>query len=205
MVAYVLIKLHCIVSRSRQWTSQENWSITSSNPPKMYIRAPTMQAECPSRAPGKLPLTFGVSHSKVLVSKQNKISHTCENIMIGSDFSVELHNANLPSRHSVHQIGKLCFHMQQPCGLQWFYTFSENRNRCHKIKQKVFRPSWLRKNIFMRDRVGFVQVLSRCNVFFLPYLWKGTLGYFLSLVVCSSDQRRFKTFRTWTSIGLSDL
>lgn len=73
---HVWIKLHCIVSRSKQCTSHENWSITSSNPPKMYILLPTMHALCPSRAPGKFPLTSGVSHSRVRVSKQNRISHT---------------------------------------------------------------------------------------------------------------------------------
>lgn len=74
--AYVWIKLHCIVSRSKQCTSQENWSITSSKPPKRYILLPTMHALWPSRAPGKFPLTSGVSHSRVCVSKQKRISHT---------------------------------------------------------------------------------------------------------------------------------
>lgn len=74
---YVWTKLHCIVLRSKQCTSQENWSTTSSKPPKMYILLPTMHALWPSRAPGKLPLTSGVSHSRVRVSKENRISHTC--------------------------------------------------------------------------------------------------------------------------------
>lgn len=75
--SHVWMKLHCICSRSKQWTSQENWSITSSKPPKMYILDPTMHAEWPSRAPGKFgPLTSGVSHSRVFVSNENRISHT---------------------------------------------------------------------------------------------------------------------------------
>lgn len=96
--SYVWMRLHCMLDRSRQWTSHENWSITSSKPANceanekqisvirtrkarwiftMNILDPTMHAEWPSRAPGKLPLTLGVSHSKDFVSKQNKISQTC--------------------------------------------------------------------------------------------------------------------------------
>lgn len=72
----VWIKCHCIVCKLRQWTSHENWSINSSKPPKMNIKWSFLQAECPSRAPGKFPLVDGVLHSSVLVSKLNKISQT---------------------------------------------------------------------------------------------------------------------------------
>ena len=131
------IKLHCIVLRSKQCTSQENWSTTSSKPPKIYILLPTMHALWPSRAPGKLPLTSGVSHSRVRVSKENRISHTCRKQRESFDCELQVncitHHLIVPTAKNVTFI--FVCNSRVPYNEQ-FSIFLANRKKSPKRKKK---------------------------------------------------------------------
>jgi hypothetical protein len=144
---YVCMKVHCIVSRSKQCTSHENWSITSSKPPKMYILLPTMHALWPSRAPGKFPFTSGVSHSRVRVSKQNRISQTWGKFLIAKSAR---RNNNCITHHLIVSTTEYV-HLTFVCNSRmsynwWFFIFFWRRRKVEeekietvkKLKLKVF-------------------------------------------------------------------